>query len=88
MAPLQAGIAENDLDRKVNDIIRYLKKGHNCQLSVTSNGFNTKNDPNGVMNLIQGVLDQVKDVGVCEKGVKTNESGNRATLMLQPDLKR
>jgi len=82
---LQSGIAENDLDRKVNDVVRYLKKGHSCQLSVTANGFNMRTNPGGVMSLIDKVLVQVGDSGVCEKGVQSNEEGNRAFLLLKPN---
>jgi translation initiation factor IF-3 len=85
---LRAGIAKNDLDRKVMNVIDYLKKGHNCQLSISSSGFNMRTNPGGIMVMIQTLTDQVGDVGVCEKGVQINEDGNRANFLLRPNRKR
>jgi translation initiation factor IF-3 len=84
----RAGIAKNDMDRKVLDIIRFLKKGHNCQLSIRSSGFNMRQDPVGVTNMIQNLMEQVGDVGVCEKGAQINEEGNRASFLLRPNSTR
>ena len=39
------------------------------------------------MNLIQKVLDQVGDTGTCERGVQSNEEGNRAFFVLRPNSK-
>jgi translation initiation factor IF-3 len=85
---LRAGIAKNDLDRKVMNVIDYLKKGHNCQLSISSSAFNMRMDPGGIMVMIQNVTDQVGDVGVCEKGVQFNEERTQASFLLRPNRKR
>lgn len=71
----------------MNDVVRYLKKGHNCQLSVTANGFNMRTNPGGVKLLIEKVLEQVGDSGICDNGVKSNEEGNRAFFLLRPNSK-
>jgi translation initiation factor IF-3 len=84
----RAGIAKNDMDRKVLDIIRFLKKGHNCRLSIRANGFNMRQDPVGVTNMIQNLMEQVGDVGMCERGAQINEEGNRASFLLRPNSKR
>ena len=70
------------------NVIDYLKKGHSCQISISSSGFNMRMDPGGIKVMIQNVTDQVGDIGVCEKGVQFNEDGNRAKLLLRPNRKR
>lgn len=85
---LRSGIADNDLDRKVKDVVRYLRKGHNCQLSITANGFNMRTNPQGLEHLVDKVLDQVGEAGVCDRGVQSSEEGNRAFFLLRPNTGR
>lgn len=71
----------------MNDVVKFLKKGHNVQLMVTANGFNMRTNPGGLKALIQKLFEKVGDTGVCERGVQSNEEGNRAFLLLRPNLK-
>jgi hypothetical protein len=68
-------------------VVRYLKKGHTCQLSVSANSFNLRTSPEGVKLLIEKVLEQVGDSGICDRGIKSNEEGNRAFFLLRPNSK-
>jgi hypothetical protein len=47
-----------------------------------------RQDPVGVTNMIQNLMEQVGNVGVCEKGAQINEEGNRASFLLRPNSKR
>jgi hypothetical protein len=46
-----------------------------------------RTNPGGLQTLIGRIFEQVGDVGICEKGVQNNEDGNRASLVLRPNLK-
>ena len=53
---------------------------------ITANGFNMRTNPGGLQTLIEKIFEKVGDIGICERGVQNNEDGNRAFLVLRPNL--
>jgi len=83
-----AGIADNDLARKVGDVLKYLEKGHNCQVTATCRRFFASRNPTALSDLIAKVRDQVGDAGIDVRGIKINAQSTHATLLLQPTSKQ
>lgn len=75
-------IAEHDLARKVDDVVKYLKKGHNCQIQIRANGFARRKDPNIVENLWKRVQEEVVDLAIPGK-IKTNPEKSQVNVLLQ-----
>ena len=56
-------IAENDLDRKVGQIVKALRKGHNCELMVRCKRWEaTKHGPDYIQTTVERVHEKVRDV--------------------------
>ena len=53
---MQAGIATNDLQRKVNDIFKFLDKGHMCIVSVRVNRRQNRENSNAADDAIRRIL--------------------------------
>lgn len=53
---MQAGIADNDLQRKVLDLRKFLDKGHQCVVTVRAGRKHTWNNVDAAMQAIQRVL--------------------------------
>ena len=53
---MQAGIASNDLQRKVNDIFKFLEKGHMCTVSIRINRRQSRTNVNAPEDAIQRIL--------------------------------
>jgi translation initiation factor IF-3 len=79
-------IADNDMLRKASDVIKYLKKGHNCQLTILSNAYARRKDPNCVENILKKLQEEVGDAAITGK-IKSNPEKTNATLILQPRKK-
>jgi translation initiation factor IF-3 len=79
-------IADNDMLRKASDVIKYLKKGHNCQLTILSNAYARRKDPNCVENILKKLQEEVGDAAITGR-IKTNAEKTNATIMLQPRKK-
>jgi len=84
----QAGIAENDLMRKVNDAAKYLSKGHNCRITATCGSYLARQDPDTLMDLVERLKEEIGDAGFDTRGVQANKQATYATLLLQPNKKR
>jgi len=84
----KAGIANNDLQRKANNMLTYLQKGHSCQVVFFSNRRNLMSDINAVETTLERVKELVGDFGLCQGSLKKNEIGNRGSIMFQPNLKK
>jgi translation initiation factor IF-3 len=57
----RAGIAENDLMRKINNMKTYLVKGHRCQVMITSAFRYRREDQNAVKTTMARVVEKVTD---------------------------
>mmetsp|Transcript_32267 Transcript_32267/g.47324 ORF Transcript_32267/g.47324 Transcript_32267/m.47324 type:complete len:360 (-) Transcript_32267:135-1214(-) len=84
----KAGIQENDLNRKAENVIKYLSKGHPCQITITSNNFNLKSDSDAVITTLNRVREVVGDYAVEGHKVRKNVKGSFATIAFQPNNKK
>lgn len=84
----KAGIDDNDLERKAQNMLKYLIKGHACQVTITSNRRNLLDDK----DIIESTLDRLKEIigddGSPQGKIKKNEYGNRGNLLFQPNSKK
>jgi len=80
----KAGIDENDLNRKVQNMISYLQKGHPCQVAITSNRRNLRQDSNAVVTTLDRVRELVGENGNQQGQMKKNAFGSRGSLLFQP----
>ena len=83
----RACIAPNDFDRKAESIIKYLQKGHNCQVLIRANGMARRNDPNCVNVMVNRLKTTVNDFA-SPGAVKANEDNSQATVFLQANAKK
>ena len=84
----RAGIDDNDLERKAANMIKYLVKGHACQVTITSNRRNLMGDGNIIVKTLNRLKEIVGEDGNQQGTIKNNEYGNRGTLLLQPNSKK
>ena len=84
----RAGIDPNDLERKANNMISYLQKGHSCQIVITSKRRNLIMDQDVIQNTLERIQFHVGEYGNPQGILKTNPNGNRGTLLFQPKSKK
>jgi len=84
----QAGIEDNDLNRKVQNMISYLKKGHPCQVAITSNRRHLRQDSDAVITTLGRVSELIGDNGKQQGQMKKNTLGSRGVLLFQPISKK
>jgi translation initiation factor IF-3 len=58
---MQAGIALNDLQRKVNDIVKFLDKGHTCIVTIRAGRRLTNENEHAAMEAVRRVLPLLED---------------------------
>lgn len=80
----RAGIADNDLSRKIDNMIKYLEKGHKCLVNVRCRRFQLQKDPNAARNMVNRILELVDEVGEPTKPPTVNPTKTAARLTLQP----
>mmetsp|Transcript_20702 Transcript_20702/g.45201 ORF Transcript_20702/g.45201 Transcript_20702/m.45201 type:complete len:328 (-) Transcript_20702:173-1156(-) len=84
----KAGIADNDLERKADNMIKYLLKGHPCQVTILSNRFRLRQDANAASNTLQRVREVLGDHVMEPKNTKVNEAGTYTTMRFEPNPKK
>lgn len=84
----RAGIEDNDLNRKVQNMISYLKKGHPCQVMISSNRRNLRQDSDAVVTTLGRVSELIGENGKQQGQIKKNVWGNRGSLLFQPNSKK
>jgi len=80
----RAGIQDNDLQRKAENMISYLEKGHNCQVVITVRRRYMTEDGMAVSGTLERIQNFVQEYGEPTGKMKQNGYGNRASLMFQP----
>ena len=80
----RAGIAENDMNRKVENMISYLEKGHKCLVNVRCRRRDLQKDPNAAGNMVNRILELVEEVAEPTKPPTFNPTNTMARLTLQP----
>jgi len=81
----RAGIADNDLGRKVQNMIKYVKKGHMCQVTITSSKFRLRQDQGAIQTTLQRVREILGDHVTEPKATKANEAGTFTTMKFEPN---
>lgn len=83
----RACIAANDFARKADSIVKYLQKGHNCQVLIRANGMARRNDPNCINTMVERLKASVSDFAL-PGAIKPNEDNSQATVFLQATSKK
>lgn len=83
----KAGIDDNDLQRKVENLAKYLDKGHTCKITITSNRKNLMRDKEAVVTTLNRVREIVGDRAVEPRALRGNEQGTHAVITFQPNPK-
>eukprot|EP00592_Proboscia_alata_P022727 CAMPEP_0194411048 /NCGR_PEP_ID=MMETSP0176-20130528/9158_1 /TAXON_ID=216777 /ORGANISM="Proboscia alata, Strain PI-D3" /LENGTH=146 /DNA_ID=CAMNT_0039212747 /DNA_START=399 /DNA_END=839 /DNA_ORIENTATION=- len=91
----RAGIGQHDLERKINNTVAYLQKGHPCQITIMSKLFRVRENKNAVTETFDMIHELLKDHvlenlkgptirggGVDENGVEQFIRG--ATIVFKP----
>jgi len=79
----RAGIADNDLERKVSNMKSYLQKGHPCQVTITSAIRYRREDADAVNTTMIRIIDLVKDSAQEPQVKKGNEQ--YMSFLLRPN---
>lgn len=82
----KAGIDDYDLQRKADNMISYLQKGHASQVTVSSSRRNLNFDDNAILTTLSRILELVGECGKVQGQIKMNEYGNRGNVLIQPDI--
>lgn len=83
----KAGIAENDLERKVNQMVKLLARGHNCMVTVSCRHWQVRDDPDITLRAVERVLLQVQDWAELVNPPKLDGRRIHATFTLYPSPK-
>ncbi len=83
----RAGIDVHDLERKTKNLVSYLQKGHSCQVTITSNYRNLKNDQDIIATTLDRIQEYIGESGNAGK-LKKNPYGNRGSILFQPTSKK
>ena len=84
----QAGIDNSDLERKANNLVSYLNKGHSCQVTITSSMRNLIADKDAIINTLDRVRHIIGGHGKEQGKLLVNERGNRGSVLFQPTSKK
>jgi len=83
----RAKIDKHDLERKMNNMIKYLGKGHNCQITVSASRRCLMRNPNAALDTIElvkeGIAVEIPD-NTAQGKLKHNEEKTYATLLVTP----
>mmetsp|Transcript_19474 Transcript_19474/g.41664 ORF Transcript_19474/g.41664 Transcript_19474/m.41664 type:complete len:319 (+) Transcript_19474:49-1005(+) len=80
----RAGIADHDLERKTNDMIDYLGKGHAIRVTLTARRHMLNADEGAITTTFERVKELVGDQAVEVRGMKANERKSYGSLLLHP----
>ena len=84
---IKASIADNDFTRKLDSIIDYLQKGHNCQVTIKANAFTRRNDTNALMGMMDRMLKAINNFGT-PGAIKSNEDLSGASVLVRGIMKK
>lgn len=83
----KANIADHDFDRKVDNTLKYLKKGHSCVLTLTSNFPARRKNPNVVVDMVERLTVRLGGAAITGK-VKLHPEKINASVVVQPNNKK
>jgi len=83
----KTGIADNDLERKVANMMTFLEKGHNCLVNVRCTRREMAKDPDAALTMANRVLSLLNDAGEMESKLQINPTKTFARVLLRPKAK-
>ena len=81
----RAGIDFHDLERKTNNMIKYLTKGHAIRVTLTARQRTLKEDAAAIETTFERVKELVGDRAVEARGMRANDRKSYGTLLLHPN---
>lgn len=84
----KAGIADNDLERKAENMIKYLVKGHRCQVTIIASRFRLREDAAASATTLERVREILGEYVMEPKNKKGNEAGTYTTMQFEPNPKK
>ena len=84
----KAGIADNDLERKTENMIKYLVKGHRCQVTIIASRFRLQENAAASAITLNRVREILGEYVMEPKNKKGNEAGTYTTMQFEPNPKK
>ena len=84
----KAGIADNDLERKAENMIKYLVKGHRCQVTIIASRFRLRENAAASAVTLDRVREILGEYVMEPKNKKGNEAGTYTTMQFEPNPKK
>ena len=81
----RAGIADHDLERKTNNMIKYFKKGHAIRVTLTARKWMLAKDEQAITTTFERVRELLGDRAVEARGMKANDRKSYGSLLLHPN---
>lgn len=83
----RAGIDDHDLERKINDLNKFLERGLDCNYSVFSKAKVRRRNQDAGMELVERIQELISAHGVLKRPPQKNEQGNYIQVQLEPKKK-
>ena len=80
----RAGIADHDLERKTNNMLKYLSKGHAIRVTLTARNKSLVADAEAIHTTLERVKELVGDKAIEARGLKANDRKSAGSLVLHP----
>lgn len=80
----RAGIADHDLGRKADNMIKYLGKGHAIRVTLTARQRMLNEDDQAIATTLERVKELVGDRAVEVRSLKANDRKSYGSLLLHP----
>jgi len=80
----KVGIAENDFQRKLDSVIKFLDKGHNCSVSVKALRRHMQTNANIAEETAKKILNLLNECAEIQKPLQMNEGKNVGQFQLRP----
>ena len=80
----RAGIADHDLERKTNNMLKYLSKGHAIRVTLTARKKSLVADAEAIHTTLERVKELVGDKAIEARGLKANDRKSAGSLVLHP----
>ena len=81
----RAGIADHDLERKTNNMLNYLAKGHAIRVTLTARQRSLREDAQAISTTLERVKELIGDKAVEVRGMKANDRLSYGNLLFHPN---
>jgi translation initiation factor IF-3 len=81
----RAGIANHDLERKTNNMLNYLAKGHAIRVTLTARQRSLNDDAQAISTTLDRVKELIGDKAVEVRGMKANDRLSYGNLLFHPN---